>query len=303
MASVFTQDMSVKEVACDNPAVGCVLRHFGLACDDARSLGEASAEKALPVDLLLAALDRANVVAGEGPLDKMQIQGELRAVITGYIEGGFHNSLRADMTRLEKLLDEVIDAHSLEHGETLGSLRTVFMSFKSQMEEHLDIEEQILFPQLRKMGGRTQLFSSSPKPQSSLPHTALEEMQREHELVELAVAEMRELTGGFTCPAGESKQFAELYEGLASFQADLHKHICLENDLIWPMRLTEQAPAEAATPTEPAQEVSIAEGDEEFLCPRTDQPCETGSAALCKKFWDCVRSAMQQRWDNTGDEI
>ena len=299
MASVFTQDMSVKEVACDNPAMGCVLRHFGLACDDTRSLGEASAEKALPVDLLLTALDRAKFVAGEDPLDKMQIHGELQAVIIGYIEGGFHNSLRADMTRLEQLLDEVIDAHSLEHGETLGSLRTVFMSFKSQMEEHLDIEEQILFPQLRKMVGRTPSFSSSPKPQSSSPHTALEEMQREHELVEWAVAEMRELTGGFTCPVGESEQFAALYEGLANLEADLHVHARLENDFLWPVRLN-QAIADGGLSEEQASSLLQDEG---FMCPRTDQPCETGSAALCKKFWDCVRTAMQQRWDNTGGEI
>ena len=220
-------------------------------------------------------------------------------MINEYIKEHFHNFLRSELPRLEKLLNEVTATHTRTHGETLDSLKMVFMSFKSQIEEHLDIEEEILFPHLRNISLRTQGLSSPEVPPRSSPVTAVYEMRREHELAELAVREMRALTHDYSSPDDGPGVLAALYEGLAELEADLQEHVRLENDFLWQVRSINQAPADVASP---AEEASSPVPDDLFVCPRTDQPCESWAAALCDKFWDCVREAMKQRWDKVDSQ-
>ena len=292
--------MSVQDVA-RHPGLVCVLWRFGLATDDARTLTESASDKGLPIELLMAALDKASVVTtAAGGIDEKQFQAELQEVITEYIEERFHSSLRSELLRLENLLNEAAATHSRTHGATLGALKAVFMPFKAQIEEHLAIEEQLLFPQLRNTEQCTRSGHTSVElPLRSSPLTAIDEMQREHDLVGWAVKEMRALTRDYTFPADESGVLAALYEGLAALEADLQEHIRLENDFLWPARLMNQTPPDADSP---AEEASSSVLDDVFVCPWTNQPCESNLAALCDKFWDCVREAMKQRWDKVDSQ-
>ena len=59
-------------------------------------------------------------------------------------------------------------------------------------------------------------------------------MMHEHESAGSALASLREITSDYTLPEGACASFAALYEGLKEVEADLHEHIHLENNLLFP---------------------------------------------------------------------
>lgn len=59
-------------------------------------------------------------------------------------------------------------------------------------------------------------------------------MEHEHDDAGRALARMRELTGGYVPPEGACNTFRGLYHGLEAFEAALHAHIHLENNILFP---------------------------------------------------------------------
>ena len=168
------------------------------------------------------------------------------------------------------------------------------MTLKTQIEEHLVIEEQILFPRLcqNEWYAGSQGTTTEARRGSS-PVTAISEMEREHEMLEWGLKEMRGVTGGYALPHNSSEMLIALYEGLLKLEIELLEHAHLENDLLWPARVMEKAPSDITVSTVASTPTA---DEEERICPRTNLPCEEGSPAGCSRFWDCVSEAMQQRW-------
>jgi regulator of cell morphogenesis and NO signaling len=300
MTSRFEDNMTVQDAVRQCPHGEVVLRRFGIAQDDTRTLPEAASKEHMPVELLIAALNKAALAAElSRKIDGDQLQATLLGVIIDYIMERYHCSLRSELPRLDELLNRVIEARGHGEGSKLVVLRTIFRTVKTQIEEHLAIEEQILFPRLRRSGlyARKQGSTGGACKESS-PVTAISEMQHEHEVVEWGFKEMREITEGYA-PAGDSSEMlVALYEGLLRLEVELLEHAHLENDLLWPARAVEKTSSDSA--------VYIGEStpnadEEEPICPRSNSPCDEGSPVACSKFWDCVREAMEQRWAKVDD--
>ena len=200
---------------------------------------------------------------------------------------------------MDELLDEVVKTRGREDGGKLVVLRTIFRTLKTQLEEHLAIEEQILFPRL----GHTERYAAMQPTTTearlgSSPVTAISEMGREHEMLERGLKEMREVTSGYAPPHNSSETLVALYEGLLKLEIELLEHAHLENDLLWPARVMDKAPSDI---TAPADAGTPAADEQEPVCPRRTLPCEEGSPVACTRFWDCVREAMEQRWSEMDD--
>lgn len=295
MMSRFEESMTVQDAAAQCPHGASVLRRFGIAPDDTCILAAASSKEHIPVELLMSALNKTALAAElSHKIDGDHLQATLLGVIIDYIMARYHCSLRSELPRLDELLNRVVEAR--DHGEDskLVALRITFRTVKTQIEEHLAIEEQILFPRLRRSGryAENQGSIAGARKESS-PVNAISEMEHEHEVLEWGLKEMREITGGYA-PAGDScEMLIALYEGLLRLEIELLEHAHLETDLLWPVRALEKTPSDSAVYTEE----SIPDADEEeSMCPRSNLPCEENSPAACSSFWDCVRQAMEQRW-------
>ena len=62
----------------------------------------------------------------------------------------------------------------------------------------------------------------------------IRQMEHEHEAAGTALARLREISGGYALPADACVSYAALYEGLQALEADLHEHIHLENNILFP---------------------------------------------------------------------
>lgn len=300
MSNSVHQEMTVQDVVRDRDGETRVFRHLGIDPSDTCTLAQASLKRGLPIEFLMVALDKTAAMTGViEQSTNHSFQTMLLEVIIEYVGEYHHIFLKNELYRLEQLFDKMIKAHSRSYGSVLEALKKVFLSFKMKIEEHLVIEEEILFPRLRNFEVyATKKESSAEASGASSPINAVDEMKREHELMEGALNEMRTLTSDYTTPEDAPSGLVLLYEKLANVEANFKKYVNLENDLLWPERSSKQAPVEAAIDTDNSAPAS---DEEEFICPVSKQPCDEGSHARCGKFWDCVGRAMQQRWEKVNE--
>ncbi len=282
---MIEEAVSIQGLVREHPQTRPILEKFGIDPDEQNTLAAAASESEVSIRHLIAAL---NEIIDAPPAGD-DVPGDWFAVgpkaLIDYIEGRHHTYMKRELPRLERLLERVMQTHRRRHGKMLGALRAVFASFKTEIEEHLRIEEQILFPRICDVDRRQRGQGSSGRTGwTSVDVTAMQQMQHEHVLAETALNEFRELTSDYSLPEDACEQFAALYEGLTALEADLHEHIDLENDLLWPVR---QRAVASGSPNPGSSLRSLSEVPSD-ICPLTGKPCEAGSHAMCRHFWDCV---------------
>jgi regulator of cell morphogenesis and NO signaling len=145
------------------------------------------------------------------------------------------------LPRLDGLLAKVQKAHSSMHSDMLGQLRHAYDSLRTELEAHLMKEEQILFPLIKETEAFVHGGGAKPVSHCGSVANPIRQMEREHDDAGNELAIMRKLTGGYQLPIDACQTFAALYEGLAAMEADLHEHIHLENNILFPKSIEREA--------------------------------------------------------------
>lgn len=140
--------------------------------------------------------------------------------LTRYIETRYHACHRQQLPSLAKMAEMVEDLHVGERNVPKG-LACLLRRMIGEMEIHMKKEELILFPAIRKGGGR------------GIEHP-IAVMRADHDEHDRDVAEIRRLTRDLTLPDGVCSTWTTLYSGLAEFINDLSEHMRLENDVLFP---------------------------------------------------------------------
>ena len=149
--------------------------------------------------------------------------------LIAHIEAKHHAFTRQELDRLGPLVARVLGVHGERHPE-LAEVSRLFKALEADLRPHLEKEERILFPAIRALesGG-----GASP----SCLRTVLGPigvMQREHAGAGEVLARLRECTRGYEVPGDGCASFRAVYGGLQALEEDLHRHIFLENQLLFP---------------------------------------------------------------------
>lgn len=149
------------------------------------------------------------------------------AALTRHIESRFHARHREQLPALAALAEKVETVHFGDDHVPEG-LADLLQRMIGALEVHMKKEELILFPAIRKGGGRR-------------IGTPIAVMRADHDDHAQDVAEIRRLTGDLGLPEGACRSWTALYAGLGEFISDLEEHIRLENDVLFPPFETEAA--------------------------------------------------------------
>jgi regulator of cell morphogenesis and NO signaling len=123
--------------------------------------------------------------------------------------------------------------HGKNHPE-LEQMRAVFQSLAQELRMHMMKEEMMLFPYIVRMEEAViQKEPVLPPPFGSVQNP-VSMMEHEHDDTGEALRALREITSGYAAPADACISYQTLYRALAEFEADLHQHIHLENNLLFP---------------------------------------------------------------------
>jgi regulator of cell morphogenesis and NO signaling len=232
----LTPDVSVGQLVAERLSRSRVFERLGIdyCCNGRTTVGRACADKGLDADAVireLAANDLEN--GGTGQVD--DATALTQAALVEHIVAVHHSYLCRELPRLTGLLESVVAAHAERHPELL-EVRGIFRSLKQELELHMLKEENVLFPMV------VQLESAATAPvfHCGTVGNPVRVMEHEHADAGNALARLRDLTAGYTAPADGCNLYRALLAGLVDLETDLHRHIHLENEVLFPRAIARE---------------------------------------------------------------
>jgi regulator of cell morphogenesis and NO signaling len=229
-----SSETSVGELVAQRPGRARVFERLGIdyCCGGKTSLDQACREKGLDVAIVLGELEA--IDAGH---DGFDASSATMAELVDHIVERHHGYLYRELPRLAVVADQVKAAHGANHPE-LYELREVLDSLKEELTFHMLKEEKILFPILKQL----ETANEMPQFHCGCVGNPIAVMEHEHADTGAALARLHTLTSGYAPPADACPTYRALLDGLAELEADLHRHIHEENNILFPRaRVAEEA--------------------------------------------------------------
>src|SRR5262245_18352995 len=153
------------------------------------------------------------------------------ARLIDHILTAHHEYLRSSIPMIARHLTKLAEVHGERHPELL-QVRVLFDEMARDLMQHMAKEERVLFPYIRDLGART-VDPSWPCPFGTVENP-IRMMEREHQQAGDELRAMRELTNGFTVPGDGCATYRVCFAELLHFERDLHRHVHLENYVLFP---------------------------------------------------------------------
>jgi len=223
---------TVRDIALQQPTSIRVFERFGIdfCCGGRKPLAEACAASNLEIDAVLAALETA--ANGPAPLTEDWSQASLEK-LSAHIVATHHAYAKNELPRLAILAQKVVNRHGDTHAE-LPRIQTLLAQLDEEMTQHFAKEEAVLFPYIASLERSTTTGTAKPKNCFGTIANPIAMMTEEHDAAGVLLAEIRQLSNQFTPPEGACPTYHAFYDGLNEFERDLHQHIHLENNILFP---------------------------------------------------------------------
>src|SRR4030095_8480994 len=225
--------MTVRELALKAPAATRVFEQVGIdcCCGGQRSLADACATAGVAVDEMMSSLEQVTT-SPEKDVKSDFLTASLTQLIEHIIET-HHAFTRTEIQRLRALIDKVYGVHGQNHPE-LETVRSLFATLASELEPHMMKEECMLFPFIMRMEAAVSSGRPVEIPPFRTVGNPVRMMMMEHEAAGILLKELRALTADYVTPADACISYQTLYQALDALEQDLHQHIHLENNILFP---------------------------------------------------------------------
>jgi len=228
---------TVRDLVGRYPQTRPVFEKHGIdyCCGGDKCLAEVAGDRGLKLAALVSALQESlQAVPGEEKaIDKDWYAAPLGELLAHIVEV-HHGYMKTALPRLRSLVPTVLKAHGAHHGEVLRQVQHLFQSLDTELSSHLMKEEQVLFPYI--VAHEMHLREGAPKPQACFgsARSPIRQMEQEHESAGGALAKLHEVTHDYALPPDACPTFKAMYEELQRMEGDLHQHIHLENNILFP---------------------------------------------------------------------
>lgn len=210
-----------------------VFKKYGLdfCCGGKKTVKEACMEKGIDPALVEQELNQAdkNPVTRPLPYNEWTLD-----FLADYIVQTHHHYVRKALPDLVAYATKVASVHGGHHPE-LHDIRNLVLEVNTEMSSHMVKEEKVVFPYIKELvrnngqASQAEDFGSIQSP--------INMMEEEHEVVGKALEEIRALSNNFTVPADGCASYQLLFKMLEEFESDLHIHVHLENNILFPKAL------------------------------------------------------------------
>jgi len=229
----ITAAQTVGQIATDAPGATREFEKLGIdyCCGGTRTLGEACAQANVNLDDVLARLQRN--AAAPSPVGEQDWQTWSLSDLIAHINGTHHVFVRSECPRIQALAVKVVKVHGKNHPELLA-VQDQFSALVGELRAHLMKEEQVLFPYVVRM--EQSVLAGQPVPPAMFGTVVnpIRMMMSEHDGAGDALRQLRSLTRDYEAPPDACISYRTLFAALQEFEADLHQHIHLENNILFP---------------------------------------------------------------------
>ena len=153
--------------------------------------------------------------------------------LADYIVNTHHLYLKENDAQIAAYARKIAEVHGAHHPEVVR-IAAIFEKIAADMAAHLMAEEEVFFPAIRRVD--TAKISGNTPDEKDLEtiRVSLLKLHREHEEIGDAVHTIRHLSDNYAIPEGVCNTFVVAYQKLKEFEDDLHKHVHLENNILFP---------------------------------------------------------------------
>ncbi len=225
--SKFNTSLSIGEIVASLPKASEVFKkyHIDFCCGGNRLLSEAIKEQQLNEDEILQELDEAEkeTEAYKNQTDFVKLS---RNELIDYIVSTHHSFLKITLPEISELTTKILRVHGTNH-EELFQVHKLFHNLKTDLEQHLIKEEELLFPLIKE-------YDQEPsKELLAKISNVMSETESEHEAAGDILKELRRITKDFVVPDDGCNSFRLTYDKIQELEADLFQHIHLENNILF----------------------------------------------------------------------
>ncbi len=229
--SFITPSTTVGEIVADNYNAAGILKKHGLdfCCGGGKTLEEACNKNGINPEELLEELEGLNKPVESSQQDFNKWSPDH---LIDHIEQTHHQYVRSKINEISGYAAKVASVK----GEQYPEVKEVFHLFNRLIDElldHLHAEEETVFPGIRKIYEKRLEGNPVETELTDVLKQQLETMVEDHDEAGNVMRRIRGLTNAYTPPEGACTTFRILYQNLEAFEADLHKHVHLENNILF----------------------------------------------------------------------
>ena len=230
---------TVRDVVLENPEVTRVFEKIGIdyCCGGQQALGDACASAGITLEDLQKSLTLTAIARDV----KTDFRNVSLTELIDHILNTHHVFTRTELERLHALMTKVYLKHGQNHHE-LAQLQSLFDTLSGELEPHMMREERVLFPYVMAMEEAVSNQRTFDRPLFGAVTNPIRVMMFEHDNAGYLLKQMRQLTHDYTPPTDACMSYRALYQSLDAFEKDLHQHIHLENNILFPRAVRMEAP-------------------------------------------------------------
>jgi len=218
-------------VAQDYRTAGVFKAHgIDFCCNGNRTISEACNKKGLDQELVVQELRDALKNNSSGGTDFQSWPPDL---LVDYIEKKHHRYVEAKIPEIKAYLNKIAKVHGDNHPE-LHVVEQHFAESTDALAAHMKKEELILFPFIKKLAAADQNDERIPAPHFGTVENPIAMMHEEHDAEGERFRKIAELSNNYTPPADACNTYKVAFALLREFEEDLHLHIHLENNILFP---------------------------------------------------------------------
>lgn len=232
MQTVTPGDKTIGEIVATDFRTAAVFENHGIdfCCGGQTALATACKEKGL--DLALITEELATIQ--HEPAERGQnYSAWTLPFLADYIVNTHHVWLKENDEQIAAYARKIAAVHGAHHPEVIR-IAAIFDKIASDMAAHLKEEEEVFFPALKRAYAARIAGGMPDEPDLEAIRVSLLRLQSEHEEIGDAVQTIRHLAQDYALPDDVCNTFMLTYQKLKEFEDDLHKHVHLENNILFP---------------------------------------------------------------------
>lgn len=245
----YTQESLIKDVVADDFRAAAIFQKYGLdfCCGGGKPIGEACSAKGFDPSELLLQLNEIHSTPGSGLPKFSQWDASL---LCDYIVENHHRYVKDVIPAIGQHAEKVARVHGT-HRPDLVKVAEIFARVAADLQSHMEKEERVLFPYVKSLASTRSKGLVVGVPPFGTVQNPIRMMEAEHAVAGDEMAEIRQLTNDYTPPIDACATYRVLFQELAAFEQDLHVHVHLENNILFPkaiaLELEIRSNAESAT--------------------------------------------------------
>lgn len=225
-------DKTIGEFVANDFRTAAIFNKYGIdfCCKGHKSIDEVCQTKGLDKNILLGEI---NSVTNNNEGDGINFKSCPLDLLIDYIEKTHHRYVEEKIPVLVQFLNKLSSVHGSKHPE-LFEIQKLFFESANDLTQHMKKEELILFPYIKRMVSAKNHDENLSEPPFGSVQNPIQMMKHEHDNEGERFRKISELSNNYTPPQDACNTYKVTFAMLNEFEQDLHKHIHLENNILFP---------------------------------------------------------------------